>query len=127
MTTPRIRNRYLYFDGKIKKKRKLRRRKRTRRKRDGAAFLGPILASAVAPVLKGIIGKIFQNDILEKEKSCSQKNKKRYKTKRRRHRKSGFIDLLAPFKIIEKIDGFLKKHDALQEITKSKKEETKEY
>ena len=59
MTTPRIRNKYLYFDGKIKKKRKLTRRKRTRSKREGAAFLGPILASAVAPALKGIIGKIF--------------------------------------------------------------------
>ena len=59
MTTPRIRNRYLHFGGKIKKKRNLTRRKRTRRKRDGAAFLGPVLASAVAPVLKGIIGKIF--------------------------------------------------------------------
>ena len=59
MTTPRIRNRYLHFGGKIKKKRKLTRRKKTRGKRDGAAFLGPILASPVAPVLKGIIGKIF--------------------------------------------------------------------
>ena len=59
MATPRIRNGYLHFGGKIKKKRKLTRRKRTRRQRSGAAFLGSILASPVAPVLNGIIGKIF--------------------------------------------------------------------
>ena len=59
MATPRIRNGYLHFGGKIKKKRKLTRRKRTRRQRGGAAFLGPILASAVAPALNGIIRKIF--------------------------------------------------------------------
>ena len=59
MTTSRIRNRYLHFSGKFKKKRKLTRRKRTRRQRGGAAFLGLILASAVAPVLNGIIGKTF--------------------------------------------------------------------
>ena len=43
MATPRIRNRYLHFGGKIKKKRKLTKRKRTRRQRDGAAFLAPVL------------------------------------------------------------------------------------
>ena len=59
MTTPRIRNGYLHFGGKIKKKRKLMRRKRTRRQRSGGAFLGLILASAIAPVLNSIIGKIF--------------------------------------------------------------------
>ena len=59
MTTPRIRNGYLHFDGKIKKKRKLTMRKRTRRQRGEAAILGPILASAVALLLNGIIGKKF--------------------------------------------------------------------
>ena len=59
MTTPRIRNGLLHFGGKIKKKRKLTRTRRTRRQRGGAAFLGPNIASAVAPVLNGIIGKLF--------------------------------------------------------------------
>ena len=77
MPTPRIRNGYFHFGGKIRKKRKLTRRKRTRRQGGGAAFLGPIVASIVAPVLNGIIGKKFQNDVREKEKSCSQKNKKK--------------------------------------------------
>ena len=59
MTMQRIRNWYLYFGGKNKDKRKLRRRKRTRRQRGGAAFLGPILAIAVAPVLNSIMGIFF--------------------------------------------------------------------
>ena len=59
MPTPRIRNGYFHFGGKIRKKRKLTRRKRTRRQSGGAAFLGPIVASIVAPVLNGIIGKKF--------------------------------------------------------------------
>ena len=59
MTMPRIRNRYLYFSGKIKKKGRLTWRKRIRRQRGGAASLGMILASAVAPVLNSIIGKSF--------------------------------------------------------------------
>ena len=59
MTMQRIRNWYLHFGGKNKDKRKLRRRKRTRRQRGGAAFLGPILAIAVAPVLNSIIGIFF--------------------------------------------------------------------
>ena len=59
MTMPRIRNKYLHFGEKIKKRRKVTRRKRTRRQRDGAAFLGLILASAVAPVSNGVIGKNF--------------------------------------------------------------------
>ena len=59
MTMQRIRNWYLYFGGKNKDKRKLTRRKRTRRQRGGAAFLGPILATAVAPVLNSIIGIFF--------------------------------------------------------------------
>ena len=54
MTTPRIRNGNLHFGGKTKKKRKLTRRKRTRRQRGVAVFLGPILASAVVPILNGI-------------------------------------------------------------------------
>ena len=33
------------------------------------------LASAVAPVLNGIIGNTFQNDVREKEKGCLQKKK----------------------------------------------------
>ena len=59
MTTPRIRNRYLYFSGKIKKKGRVTSRKRIRRHRGGAASLGLILASVVAPVLNSIIGKSF--------------------------------------------------------------------
>ena len=106
MATPRIRNGYLHFGGKIKKKRKLTRRKRTRRQRGGVAFLGPILVSAVAPALNAIIRKTFQNDVREKEKSCSQKNKKRYRTKRRRYQKGGFIDPFARFKMIGKMMGF---------------------
>ena len=59
MTMPRIRNGYLHFGGNIRKKRKLTRRKGTRRQRGEEAFLGPILASAVATVLNDIIGNIF--------------------------------------------------------------------
>ena len=59
MTMPRIRNGYLYFGGKIKKRRKLTRRKRTRRKRGGSTFVGPILASAAAPLFNSIVGNIF--------------------------------------------------------------------
>ena len=58
-----------------------------------------ILASAVAPVLNGIIGNTFQNDVREKEKGCLQK-KKRQRTKRRQDQKDGFIDPFAPSKII---------------------------
>ena len=76
MTSRRIRNGYLHFSRKIKKKRKLTKRKRTRRQKDGAAFLGPILASAVAPVLDGIIGKIFQNDVREEKTLLAEKQKK---------------------------------------------------
>ena len=57
MTTPRIRNGSLHFGGKTKKKRQLTRRKITRRQKGVAVFLGPILASAVVPILNGITGK----------------------------------------------------------------------
>ena len=64
--TPRIRNGYLSFRGRYRKiskplKRRRKRRKMTRLQRGG--FLGPIIASAVAPVatnlLNGIASKLF--------------------------------------------------------------------
>ena len=98
MTTPRIKT-------KNKNKRKLTSRKRTRQ-RDGAAFSGPILASADGPVLNGIIGKFFRMMYVKKKKAARRKTKKSYRTRRRRYQKGGFVDPFAPFKIIEKMMGF---------------------
>ena len=66
LQTPRMRNGYLSFRGRYRKiskplKRKRKQRKMTRMQRGG--FLGPILASAIAPVatnlLNCIISKLF--------------------------------------------------------------------
>ena len=66
LQTPRIRNGYLSFGGRYRKtskplKRRRKQRKMTRLQRGG--FLGPIVASAVAPVatnfLNGIVSKLF--------------------------------------------------------------------
>ena len=64
--TPRIRNGYLSFGGRYRKiskplKRRRKQKKMSRLQRGG--FLGPIIASAVAPVatnlLNGIVSKWF--------------------------------------------------------------------
>ena len=64
--TPKIRNGYLSFVGRYRKiskslKRRRKQRKMTRLQRGG--FLGPIIASAVAPVatnlLNGVLSKLF--------------------------------------------------------------------
>ena len=63
MRTPRIRNGYLQFGGKIKRRKTKRRidTKRGRQKR--GAFFGSMLASTITPVstnlLNDIVGKIF--------------------------------------------------------------------
>ena len=63
MRTPRIRNGYLHFGGKIKPGKTKRRRGTKRKRQKGGAFFGPMLASAIAPVatnlLNDIVGKIF--------------------------------------------------------------------
>ena len=63
MRPPRIRNGYLHFGGKIKRRKTKRRRSTKRRSQKGGAFFGPMLASAIVPVarnlLNGIVGKIF--------------------------------------------------------------------
>ena len=63
MRTPRIRNCYLHFDGKTKRRKTERRRGTKRKRQKGEAFFGPMLASAIAPVatnlLNSIEGKIF--------------------------------------------------------------------
>ena len=63
MRTPRIRNGYLHFGGKIERRKTKRRRGTKRRRPKGGAFFGPMLASAIAPVatnlLNCIVGKIF--------------------------------------------------------------------
>ena len=63
MRTPIIRNGYLHFGVKIKRRKTKRRRDTKRRRQKGRAFFGPMLASAIASVatnlLKGIVGKIF--------------------------------------------------------------------
>ena len=66
LQTPRIRNGYLSFRGRYRKtskplKRRRKQRKMTRMQRGG--FLGPIIASVIAPVatnlLNCIISKLF--------------------------------------------------------------------
>ena len=63
MRTPRIKNGYLPFGGKIKR-RKTKRRRGTKKKREkGGAFFGPMLESAIAPaatnLLNSTVGEIF--------------------------------------------------------------------
>ena len=43
---------------------------------------------------------------VKEKKAARRKTKKRYRTKRRRYPKGGFIDPFAPFKITEKMMGF---------------------
>ena len=63
MRTPRIRNGYLHFRGKIKRRKTKRRRDTKRRHQKGGEFFGSMLASAIVPavtkLLNGIVGKIF--------------------------------------------------------------------
>ena len=47
MRTPRIRNGYLHFGGKIKRRKTKRKRGTKRRRPKGAAFFGPIRMHAV--------------------------------------------------------------------------------
>ena len=57
--------------------------------------------------MEKIIGKTFQNDVREKEKGCSQKNKKDRKLKEDDIKKVVlFIRFIAPFNMIGKMMGF---------------------
>ena len=58
MKTPRIRNDYLHFGGKIKRRKTKRRRGTKRRRQKRGAFLGPVLASAIAPVATNLLNGI---------------------------------------------------------------------
>ena len=51
-------------------------RKKTKRQRSGASFLCPILESSIAPVLSGIIRKIFRMMYVKKKEAACRKTKK---------------------------------------------------
>ena len=57
MRMPRIRNDYLHFGGKIKRRKTKRRRGTKRRRQKGGAFLGPVLASASNKFIKRYLKK----------------------------------------------------------------------
>ena len=64
MNRPQISNGYLQFGGKIKRRRETNRRIRVRKKSQrGGAFMAPLVASTLAPIVtnltNGLLGKIL--------------------------------------------------------------------